>query len=67
MERIGNDGNLIEEFYYTIPQIAKFYNVSNSTIRSLIKEKKLKGQKIGKNYRILGKNFNEYLFNQNKF
>jgi len=55
-----------DKIMYTVEEVAKLLNLKPTTIRTWIKQKKLKGTKIGKSYRIskdeLKKLFPEGLF-----
>jgi excisionase family DNA binding protein len=42
--------------FYTIEEISHFLDLSQQTIRKFLREKKMKGKKIGRRWHILGKN-----------
>jgi len=42
--------------FYTIEEISNFLDMSSQTIRKFLREKKMKGKKIGRRWHILGKN-----------
>ena len=42
--------------FYTIEEISNFLDLSSQTIRKFLREKRMKGKKIGRRWHILGKN-----------
>lgn len=42
--------------FYTIEEISHFLDLSQQTIRKFLRQKKMKGKKIGRRWHILGKN-----------
>lgn len=41
--------------FYTIDEVSHFLDLSPQTIRKILREKEIKGKKIGRRWHILGK------------
>lgn len=54
------------EQYYSLSDISKALNISESTVRRRLKNGEIKGIKIGKVWRISRTSFREYLDNLDK-
>jgi len=53
-----------EHEYLTVAEIAEHFRVSDTTVRKLIKKRKLAAIKIGKNYRIRREDFERLINSQ---
>jgi len=42
--------------FYTIEEISHFLDLSSQTIRKFLRERRIRGKKIGRRWHILGKN-----------
>ena len=49
---------------YTVKQVAEILQVAEYTVAELLREKKLKGFKVGNRWRVPEKNLKEFIENQ---
>ena len=52
--------------FMTVEEIAKLLKVSETTVRVWIREKKLRGAKFGRDYRVLRTDFDKFVQEQFK-
>jgi excisionase family DNA binding protein len=50
--------------FLTVEEIAKILRVSETTVRTWIREKKLRGAKFGRDYRVLKTDFDKFVKEQ---
>ena len=58
---MANGGPLGNDRLYTVAEVADHMRVSNMTVYRLIKAGKLPALRVGKNYRIRGREITRYL------
>jgi excisionase family DNA binding protein len=47
--------------FYTVEEISNFLDLSSQTIRKFLRDKHMKGKKIGRRWHILGKNVIDFV------
>ena len=50
--------------FLTVEEISKILRVSETTVRTWIREKKLRGAKFGRDYRVLKTDFDKFVKEQ---
>ena len=54
----------MESQWLTVEYIARDLQVSETTVRNWIREKKLKGAKFGRDYRVRREDYDEFIWRQ---
>lgn len=54
----------MQEEFLTVAEIAKILRVSETTVRNMIKDKVIRGAKVGRDYRVRKVDFDAYLREQ---
>jgi excisionase family DNA binding protein len=47
--------------FYTVEEISNFLDLSSQTIRKFLRDRQMKGKKIGRRWHILGKNVIDFV------
>ncbi len=52
---------IVPGMVYTVPQVAAILQVSDDTVREMLKRKELTGRKIGQSWRVLGETLQGFM------
>ena len=60
-DAMGSDIEVRPTAVYTLQEVARVLNISDSTVRKHLKQGRLKGTQFGRAYRFLGKHVLDYM------